>query len=64
LTVPQVATLIGKQLSRALGSHRAGHSRRTARRWLRRNEEARLYHWKRHNRLPPQRFEHPPPQTQ
>jgi hypothetical protein len=30
--------------------------RRTMERWLRRNEEARFYHWKRRNRLPPRRL--------
>jgi hypothetical protein len=30
---------------------------RTASRRLKRNEEARLYHWRQRNRLPPRRFD-------
>src|SRR5262245_57388678 len=36
-----------------LQAHRAGNVRRTINRRLRRNEEARLYHWRQRNRLPP-----------
>jgi hypothetical protein len=57
LTVPQVREAIGRMLNRLLGCDRGAYIRRTLRRRLRRNEEARLYHWKRHNRLPPRRFE-------
>jgi SRSO17 transposase len=57
LTVPQVRQAIGRMLNRLLGCDRPSHVRRTMRRHLRRNEEARLYHWKRHNRLPPRRVE-------
>jgi hypothetical protein len=44
-------------LNRSLGCHRAAYIRRNINRRLRRNEEARFYHWKRHKRLPPRRFE-------
>jgi hypothetical protein len=44
-------------LNQRLKYHRPGHARRTMNRRLRRNEEARLYHWRRRNRLPPRRFE-------
>jgi hypothetical protein len=57
LTVPQVRVLIAGILVRALGSYRAGHQRRTVQRRLRRNEQARFYHWKRRNCLSPRRFE-------
>ena len=57
LTVPQLRALIAGVLNRHLGCYRIAHIRRTATRRLRRNEEARLYHWKRRNRLPPRRFE-------
>jgi hypothetical protein len=36
---------------------RTNASRRTVNRRLRRNEEARLYHWRRRNRLPPRRLD-------
>ena len=55
--MPQVRLLIAGILERALGCHRAEHHRRTANRWLRRNEQARFYHWKQRNRLPPRRLE-------
>ncbi len=55
--MPQVRVLIAGILSRALGCYRAAYRRRTVNRWLRRNEEARLYHWRQRNRLPPRRFE-------
>jgi SRSO17 transposase len=57
LTVPQTRVLIAGILDRALGTYRAGHKRRTVQRRLRRNEEARLYHWRSLNRLPPRRLE-------
>jgi hypothetical protein len=44
-------------LSRALGCHRPERVRRAINRRLRRNEEARLYHWRRRNRLPPRRLD-------
>jgi hypothetical protein len=54
--VPQVQVLIAGLLSRLLHSHSHAHIRRTMMRRLRRNEEARLYHWRQRNRLPPRRF--------
>ena len=38
--------MIGVLLSRVLGCHRPDRVRRTVNRRLRRNEEARLYHWR------------------
>jgi hypothetical protein len=55
--VPQVRLLLAGLLNRLLGCLRSTHIRRTANRRLRRNEEARLYHWRQRNRLPPRRFE-------
>ncbi len=48
--------LIAGVLNYRLGCQRPTHIRRTVRRRLRRNEEARLYHWRQRNRLPPRRF--------
>lgn len=53
----QVQVLLAGVLNRMLNSKSPGHMHRTANRRLRRNEEARLYHWHRLNRLPPRRFE-------
>ncbi len=47
---------IGQMLRRVVGCDRPARVRRTMERWLRRNEEARFYHWKRRNRLPPRRL--------
>jgi hypothetical protein len=52
----QARVLIAGLLNRLLNSQRATHIRRTMQRRLRRNEEARLYHWRQRNRLPPRRF--------
>ena len=57
LTVPQVRRAIGQVLHRLAGCDRPTRVRRTMERWLRRNEGARFYHWKRLNRLPPLRLE-------
>ena len=57
LTVPQVRVLLAGLLNCRLDCHRPEHKRRTMNRRLRRNEEARLYHWKKRKRLPPRRFE-------
>ncbi len=57
LTVPQVQTMIAGLLNQPLHCNRPAQIRRTMNRRLKRNEEARLYHWRRHNRLPPRRFE-------
>ena len=57
LTVPQVRLLIAGLLNQLLKSQSPTRSRRTMKRRLRRNEEARLYHWRQRNRLPPRRFE-------
>jgi hypothetical protein len=51
-----VRVLIAGLINRLLNSQRAAHIRRTVQRRLRRNEEARLYHWRQRNRLPPRRF--------
>jgi hypothetical protein len=68
LTVPQVRLLIAGLLNQVLQSHRQSHRpmhfRRTLQRRLRRNEEARLYHWQQRNRLPPRRVEQRPKQAQ
>lgn len=56
LTVRQVRRAIGQVLHRVVGCDRPARVRRTMERWLRRNEEARFYHWKRRNRLPPRRL--------
>jgi SRSO17 transposase len=56
LTVPQVRVLLAGVLNRMLKSKSSTHLRCTANRRLRRNEEARLYHWHRRNRLPSRRF--------
>ena len=57
LTVPQVGEMLARLLSRSLNCNGPGQARRTTNRRLRRNEEARLYHWRKRNRLPPRRFE-------
>jgi hypothetical protein len=57
LTVPQVRLMIAGLLNRALSVHTPTRMTRTANRRLRRNEEARLYHWRQRNRLPPRRFD-------
>ena len=56
LTVPQVRVLLAGLLVRQLGCQRPTRIRRTLNRRLRRNEEARFYHWQRRKRLPPRRF--------
>ena len=58
--MPQVQGLIAMMLIAALGCHRPTRMRRTANLRLRRNEEARLYHWRSRNRLPPRRFDQRP----
>ena len=57
LTLPQVRVLIAGLLNRLLKVHQAERIRRTVNRRLKRNEEARLYHWRRRKRLPPRRFD-------
>jgi len=52
-----VRVLIAAVLSEVLGCHRPARLRRTMNRRLERNEEARFYHWRRRNRLPPRRFD-------
>ncbi len=56
LTVRQVRRAIGQLLHQVAGCDRPARVRRTMGRWLRRNEEARFYHWKKRNRLPPRRL--------
>jgi hypothetical protein len=51
------AALLAGLLNQRLHSLRPTHLRRTMNRRLRRNEEARLYHWRQRKRLPPRRFE-------
>jgi hypothetical protein len=53
---PAGARMIAGLLNRAVGCHRPARLRRTMNRRLKRNEEARLYHWRRRNRLSPRRF--------
>ena len=60
---PQVRRAIGQLLHRLVGCDRPARIRRTMERWLRRNEEARFYHWKRRNRLPPRRLGREAPGT-
>ena len=55
LTLPQVRVLLAALLNVLLDCHRPALIRRNMNRRLRRNEEARLYHWRRRNRLPPRR---------
>ena len=47
--------LVAGVLEQRLGVGQEEYMRRTASRRLCRIEEARLYHWKKHNRLPPLR---------
>jgi hypothetical protein len=49
--------MIAGLLNRVLHVHGGAQIRRTMNRRLRRNEEARLYHWRQRNRLPPRRFD-------
>jgi hypothetical protein len=56
LTVPQVRWALAGLLRRVLGCDRGEVLRRTMRRRLRRNEEARFYHYKSRRRLAPQRL--------
>jgi hypothetical protein len=49
--------MIAELLHRLLECDRPARIRRRMNRRLRRNEEARLYHWRQHKRLPPLRFE-------
>lgn len=53
MTVPQVRVLIAGLLERVLAPHAPDRLRRNTNRRLRRNEEARLYHWHRLNRALP-----------
>ena len=53
LTVPRVRSTIAWLLRRALRLDEPTYIARIHTRWLRRNETARFYHWKRHNRLAP-----------
>ncbi len=55
LTVPQVQWCLGRLLRRALGCDRQEWIRRHMDRRLRRNEEARFYHYKKRKLLAPQR---------
>ena len=57
LTVPQVREALGQTLHRLLECTCPDVIGRTMTRRLKRNEEARFYHWKQRNRLPPQRSE-------
>ncbi len=57
LTVPQVRQALGKTLERLLSGTGPEVIERTLHRRLKRNEEARFYHWKQRNRLPPRRSE-------
>jgi hypothetical protein len=57
LTVPVLRVLIAGLINRALKVHTPTQMRRTADRRLKRNEEARLYHWRQRKRLPPLRFD-------
>jgi hypothetical protein len=57
VTVPVVRVLIAGLLDRALKVHTQTRMLRTANRRLRRNEEARLYHWRQRKRVPPRRFD-------
>jgi hypothetical protein len=56
LTVPQVQEMIGQLLNGILKCDSRSRIRRRMERRLKRTEKARLYHWKRRNRLPPRRF--------
>ena len=56
LTVPQVRFLLAGLLTAHLDRSHPGRIRRTMGRRLQRNQEARFYHWKCRNRLPPRRF--------
>jgi hypothetical protein len=49
--------LIAGLLNRILKVNTPTRKLRTANRRLKRNEEARLYHWRRRKRLPPRRFD-------
>jgi hypothetical protein len=55
---PFIASLqaIGRVLNRLLGCDRPCRITRTVRRWLRRKEEARFYHYLQQKRLPPRRL--------
>jgi hypothetical protein len=64
LTVPQVQKMIAHLLNGMLKCDASARIRRTMHRRLKRNEEARFYHWRRHKRLPPRRFENQPSQIQ
>lgn len=55
LTAPPVRFWVARLLRRALGCDRPEMIRRTMTRRLRRNEEARFYHYQSHKRLAPQR---------
>ena len=61
LTVPQVRVMLAGLLNKLTGCQRAARIRRNMNRRLRRNEEARFYHWHRRKRLPPRRL-NPRPQ--
>ena len=64
LTLPQVRWAIARLLRRVLGCDRVEVLRRTMTRRLRRNEEARHYHYKARKRLAPQRLNQRCYQTQ
>jgi hypothetical protein len=54
--VPQVAAILADLLDRRLKVNQEGRNLRRVNRRLKRNEEARLYHWRQRKRLPPRRF--------
>ena len=60
LTVPTLARMLGQMLDALLGRNLPERVEWTAERWLIRNEEARLHHWRRRNCLPPRRFHQRP----
>ena len=56
ITVPQIRWCIAAVLHRALGCDETEFICRTSTRRLKRKEQARLYAWKKHKRLPPLRI--------
>lgn len=56
MTVPQVRTMLSRLLHRKLNENHPEILCRQATRRLQRNESARFYHWKKHNRLAPIRI--------
>ena len=60
MTVPALARMLRQVLDALLGRGLPENAEWTTEQWLVRNEEARFFHWKKRNLLPPRRFHQRP----